>query len=480
MTAVDLDISQPHPLPGTVPTPIAALPMKYGLVVNVYEDGPGCIGTACIKNIYFFVSGGFQATYSCPVGQTHGADLEFEIPVGSGDWVPGTAGTCFATTPIGGQLGRDRLTLIPNQYIAAGAATATGFSIEPGSSYSVSTLAFTRPSLLKKAGDYWDNQCAPFEARTPPSALPPDGVAVALTPPLMPLVANDQCQRVASTCLDGPSTKIIDGIAVTRECWRYANQFDCTQLLGGSTCNQPPLNACAPTGAATCSISDSAAPPHCLTASMTVECKVSDPVYGPVTNCGTTTFCPGGTCWDTTTTTDPDFAQSISMLEAARQAAKDVDPNTLRTFNGRDERCVSWPLDCCTTAPAIPLACKADEKKLAERRDLRLCHSVQEGWCSSRVLGVCVQRTNTYCCFGTKMSRIVNEQGRPQIGKAWGSGQTPDCTGFLLTELMTLDFAAMDLSEFYADIVAKMPDVGAIQGTATSSAGGCYYGGGKC
>ena len=32
---------------------------------------------------------------------------------------------------------------------------------------------------------------------------------------------------------------------------------------------------------------------------------------------------------------------------------------------------------------------------------------------------------------------------------------------------MTLDFAAMDLSEFYADIVAKMPNVTAIQGTAT-------------
>ena len=95
-------------------------------------------------------------------------------------------------------------------------------------------------------------------------------------------------------------------------------------------------------------------------------------------------------------------------------------------------------------------------------------------------MAVCVQKKNTYCCFKGKLSRIVNEQGRPQIAKGWGTGKTPDCTGFLVTELQMLDFAAMDLSEFYADIKSKMPDIAKTQSDAVTKSTNCYYGAGKC
>ena len=45
-------------------------------------------------------------------------------------------------------------------------------------------------------------------------------------------------------------------------------------------------------------------------------------------------------------------------------------------------------------------------------------------------------------------------QGRGQIGKSWGGTRSPDCSGFTLDELPTVDFEAMDLSEFYDDVVA--------------------------
>jgi hypothetical protein len=476
MVAVDIDITTDHPAPSNPPPLIAQIPAKYGLV-DVYEEGPACTGSSCQKKIHFFVPGGYGNTYSCPPTEVHGPDLR--VDDGFGTWIPLLEGNCY-TQNAGGQYALNTLTGLYNWYLPTGPATVTGWTILPGSAFQTITLDYKRPYLEKLAGDYWDNTCAPFEAKTPPSMLPPDGVNKPPALPLMPVVSSDQCQRVSSVCVDGPSTKIIDGHSVTRECWQYAKRFDCATLDASSTCNTPPLNACAAKGPATCSATDSGAPPHCVSASMQVECKVSDPVYGPVTNCGTSTFCPNGTCWDQALTPDPDFAQTISMLEAAKEAGKELDPNSLRTFSGTGENCHSWPLNCCTTKPLIPPICPDDEKQLADRRDRGLCHEVESGWCSSRVLGVCVQKKNTYCCFKGKLSRIVNEQGRPQIAKGWGTGKDPICTGFLVTELQMLDFAAMDLSEFYADIKSKMPDISATQSNAVTKSVNCYYGAGKC
>jgi conjugal transfer mating pair stabilization protein TraN len=82
------------------------------------------------------------------------------------------------------------------------------------------------------------------------------------------------------------------------------------------------------------------------------------------------------------------------------------------------------------------------------------------------VLRTCTETTQTYCCFNSRISRILNEQGRPQIGKGWGGAENPDCSGFTITELQSLDFSRMDLSEFFAEIAPTLPDVGAIRSRA--------------
>jgi conjugal transfer mating pair stabilization protein TraN len=48
---------------------------------------------------------------------------------------------------------------------------------------------------------------------------------------------------------------------------------------------------------------------------------------------------------------------------------------------------------------------------------------------------------------------------RPQLGRR----ESPDCSGFTVAQLQSLDFSRMDLTEFYAEIAPKMPDVGALQ-----------------
>ena len=129
-------------------------------------------------------------------------------------------------------------------------------------------------------------------------------------------------------------------------------------------------------------------------------------------------------------------------------------------------------------------SCNEEEGKLALKEGAKLCRTVGT-YCSSciRVLGkcvACIEYTTGKCCFNSALARIINEQGRLQVVKGWGSARSPDCSGFSIAQLQALDFARMDLTEFYASIVPKLPDAAAIQGGAANRASNCYFGEGRC
>ncbi len=294
--------------------------------------------------------------------------------------------------------------------------------------------------------------------------------------------------------------------------------------------------------------------------------------------CVPSAFCVGTRCFDTSQVNDPDFAQAMSYLEAAREAGVYLDPTTMRVFSGEDNRCRDRLLkNCCSSnsagtgfhnqslfgtgsrlvfdilmnsnnrsfimqgfksllmgsgfsgtfttygvtvavnGAALPagsvtlmagdsiviaitpwtlviavifyivmsmMSCNEGEGKLAMKEGARLCRSIGT-WCSQciRVLGKCVsctEHTTSKCCFNSKLARILNEQGRAQLGIGWGGAQNPSCSGFTIAQLQALDFSRMDLSEFYASIVPTAPAVGAVQAAATARAPSCYFGRGKC
>jgi len=152
-------------------------------------------------------------------------------------------------------------------------------------------------------------------------------------------------------------------------------------------------------------------------------------------------------------------------------------------FSGRDKRCrpdgiETGYFDCCGDSdiwfdvggepinPFLPpdgslvasriSKCKGEEKELIALKQKGLCHYVGS-YCSSEIFGLCIQRKKTYCCFNSKMGRILQEEGRPTL-KAfapsgnWGSAKEPSCRGFTPEEFQMLDFSRIDLSEGYGDI----------------------------
>ncbi len=132
------------------------------------------------------------------------------------------------------------------------------------------------------------------------------------------------------------------------------------------------------------------------------------------------------------------------------------------------------------------LTCSDEEKVTAMKRDARLC--VEFGtYCSSciTVFGRCVAclaRTQSFCCFNSQLALIINQQGRQQIGKSWGTdtAQNPDCSGFTVAQLQSLDFSKMDLSAFYAEISPTLPSASTYINNANSKIPSCYFGNGQC
>lgn len=104
------------------------------------------------------------------------------------------------------------------------------------------------------------------------------------------------------------------------------------------------------------------------------------------------------------------------------------------------------------------ISCTPDEAALQMHKGSQLCTAVGS-YCSQKVLFTCTVTTQSYCCYNSILARIINEQGRPQIGKQYGSPKAPDCSGFTAEELQSLDFGAIDLSEFSKTVTPNLPNM---------------------
>jgi len=101
------------------------------------------------------------------------------------------------------------------------------------------------------------------------------------------------------------------------------------------------------------------------------------------------------------------------------------------------------------------LECSQDEQLLGMKRGQNLCVYVGD-YCSSKILNACVTRTEGYCCYNSRLAKIIAQGGRAQLGKSFGSGENPDCTGFTPEQLQAIDFSKIDMSEFIAEIAPSV------------------------
>lgn len=337
---------------------------------------------------------------------------------------------------------------------------------------------------------------------------------------------GEKCGIVETTCTGGPETRIIDGMEVTRECWDLTTHYACIQPEIHDTCTDQVarggtlVNTDCQQGATI----DGAF--MCITEQREYQFKKKDGSSSTVADCSGQQFCVDGKCFDTGGAPDPDFAKAATGMEAMREAGVYVDQGDFQLFKGKDERCSKSVLqNCCkgTSKPTngltnlavaggsaymfdalgfgsgfgtlgfIPggfvlgitimviqemISCDRQEAMIAVKRDHRLCHYVGE-YCSKKIrlgfIRVCLQHKETYCCFNSKLSRMINEAARVQIpGLGWGWPEGPSCNGLTISQFQAMDFSKIDFSEFYDDIKPKDPNPGAVTDQAKQKVQ-CYF-----
>jgi hypothetical protein len=99
------------------------------------------------------------------------------------------------------------------------------------------------------------------------------------------------------------------------------------------------------------------------------------------------------------------------------------------------------------------LACDEEDYKSSTKGKAKLCYDTGT-WCESKDCGLwgctCIKYRTGKCCYNSKLARIINQQGRAQLGL-----DMRDCSGFTVAQIQQLDWSRIDLSEFLADVLAQ-------------------------
>lgn len=186
--------------------------------------------------------------------------------------------------------------------------------------------------------------------------------------------------------------------------------------------------------------------------------------------CGGVTWCVGADCERVDTPANTGFVNAATNLNMVMEmGGSEFDRRNLRIFSGAREFCTIRLLggqNCCTDSgvfiEAGLLGCEAHEIELAEARAAGVTHYLGE-YCAKRFLGICRRRDRAWCVFTSELGRILHEQARPQLGIGWN-----DCDGFTVSQIQSIDFDRVDLSEFTDTLLdtseapgISLPDEGA-------------------
>ncbi len=96
----------------------------------------------------------------------------------------------------------------------------------------------------------------------------------------------------------------------------------------------------------------------------------------------------------------------------------------------------------------IVFACEPTEYELAAKKQLKVCRDLGTYCAGTTVLGSCLLRKESYCCYNSPLARILNEQIKPQLGMDFGSPQNPDCSGIKVEDLNRVDWSRVNLDEW--------------------------------
>ena len=274
------------------------------------------------------------------------------------------------------------------------------------------------------------------------------------------------CALTEEICTAPNETRVINGLPVTRACWEWERTYQCQGVNPANDCSDLDSRP-------ECSFSHD----DCLSYDTDgVTCNVYDrwyqcttpdagPEQPPAYVCADDLYCIDGECTQVEREASTEFKDAMVAMNVMGELRDEFDPNQLKIFSGENLKCTKklFGLSNCCSGKGVPLLtpwlCNSQDRDVDKKDDEGLCYYVGT-YCSNKILGVCTTKKQSYCCYGSKLVRILNEEGKAQLGMDWGEPKEPDCEGFLIEQFQQLDLSQMDFSEVYAEFVdaAKLPD----------------------
>ncbi len=104
--------------------------------------------------------------------------------------------------------------------------------------------------------------------------------------------------------------------------------------------------------------------------------------------------------------------------------------------------------------------CEDDEFELGAKRETKSCHYVGSHCIQNSLFG-CIVKEQVFCCYQSPLARIVMEQVRNQGYEDWGSAKGPNCGGIAIKDIDSIDWSAVDLSEWmaYLHLAGQYPTI---------------------
>lgn len=157
------------------------------------------------------------------------------------------------------------------------------------------------------------------------------------------------------------------------------------------------------------------------------------------------------------------FGVDRAVIEAARQAAIATttagEAATAAVTNYLQATLLN-PTTIAVAVLAVAITqllgdgCDQEDITTATLKDSGYCHQTGTECLEDWWLFGCVQDAKKYCCFNSKLARIIHEQARPQL-KSFQPDIWADCRGFTPDEFQMIDFSKVDLSEYIGELQTR-------------------------
>lgn len=297
----------------------------------------------------------------------------------------------------------------------------------------------------------------------------------------------EDCEEVEKYCVIPNQEKKIRGTQVHRDCWEYKYKLDCKDR-SKNDCSKVPSDRCAFVREECIDLQKEGDSTYCANLRRRYSCEktveyeeekqeiLRNGKQADAKDLLCKSMCLDGDCIKKAEEKDNDeLAMSIGMLNGLSQAKKGIDPDIkeiVNVFKGEKRSCSFHPasfMNCCRErasgwGEAIKLGqCKQEELDLAKARSQKRCVEVGE-YCETEVLGWCVDKRKVLCCYDSIIARILNQEGKKQLGRSFGNPKNPQCEGLSLNDLKNknLDLSKADFKDFYDQVVVPnidLPDV---------------------